>query len=288
MAINATNYDGTKDYKIAEIGDVYHPNLVINGDFQVNQRGASTYTGTASGVYTVDMWRLTNGTLTKPSNGVGVTVTAGSAACTLVQKIPNKYGQTRHTLHTKCANKEYTTSVQGNNTSTVQIADSVGSISLKVDSDYITVTYRINANKTAYIEYCDVFMSQSYLAHVIEDYGTAYQRCLRFFYRCGTGYTRTIGVGYIRNDHNARFAYQYPVMMASVPTITLTGDMQMETEQQGYSTITNKSFLASQVSTERCTITAKPDYDYVVGMNITVYFSDHNLSSYIDASCEPL
>ena len=288
MAINATNYDGTKDYKIAEIGDVYHPNLVINGDFMVNQRGASTYTGTASGVYTVDMWKLTNGTLTKSSNGVGVTVKAGSSACTLVQKIPNKYGRTQHTLHTKCANKEYTTTVQGNNTSTVQIADSVGSISLKVDSNYITVTYHINANKTAYIEYCDVFMSQSYLAHVIEDFGVAYYKCLRFFYLCGTGYTRTIGAGYIRNDHTARFVFQYPVMMASIPTITLTGDMEMETEQQGYSTITNEGFLASQISTERCTITAKPDFDYAVGMNVTVYFSDRNLSSYIYASCEPL
>lgn len=261
--------------------------ITINGDFMVNQRGVSSYTGTSSGAYTVDMWKLTNGTLTKPSAGVGVTVTAGSNACTLVQKIPNKYAQSRHTLHTKCAYKEYSTQVQGNNTSTVQIDDSVGSISLTVDTDYITVTYTINPNKTAYIEYCDVFMSSTYSAHTIEDFGVAYYKCLRFFYRLGGSNATTISAGYVRNDHTIRSVIQYPVIMEKIPAITLKGEINIETETLAYSTILPSPYSVSQVSAKSFTLTAESKEQQTAGLSVTLYFSESNLSSYYDISCEP-
>lgn len=285
MAINATNYDGTKDYKIAEIGDVYHPNLLINGDFQVNQRGQTTYTGTSSGVYTVDMWKLTNGTLTKPSNGVGVTVTAGSAACTLVQKIPNKYGQTRHTLHTKCASAEYTTTVQDNSTNTVQIANSVGSISLKVDTNYITVTYNVKPNKSVHIEYCDVFMSSTYSEHTIEDYGVAYQRCLRFL-NILKGASMAIATGYVNSGHQVISVLQFATRMENAPTVSLSGTLELTTETGGGAVINTLS--PSQITRDRCLLTMRPDFDYVQGFSVVVLTNNINKTSFITITCEPL
>lgn len=69
MAINATNYDGTKDYKIAEVGDVYHPNLLVNGDFQIIPRGGS-FSNVKNGVYTAAMWRTYN--INSPSLSINI------------------------------------------------------------------------------------------------------------------------------------------------------------------------------------------------------------------------
>lgn len=53
-----------------------NPNLLINPDFKINQRGSSTYTTTSeSPIYTVDRWMLSRGKATVNSDGT-VTVTA--------------------------------------------------------------------------------------------------------------------------------------------------------------------------------------------------------------------
>lgn len=60
---------GNISVKKAEIADnVINPNLLINGDFKVNQRGATTYNEV--GKYTVDRWKLLSGTLEVVSGGI--------------------------------------------------------------------------------------------------------------------------------------------------------------------------------------------------------------------------
>ena len=58
--------------KHAETADlannVSNPNLLINGDFKVNQRGETTYT--EAGKYTVDRWRLVGGSVEVVENGI--------------------------------------------------------------------------------------------------------------------------------------------------------------------------------------------------------------------------
>lgn len=48
-----------------------NPNLLINPDFKINQRGSANYTGNG---YTVDRWKITNGTVKPQSNGITVTL----------------------------------------------------------------------------------------------------------------------------------------------------------------------------------------------------------------------
>lgn len=256
--------------------------ITINSDFLVNQRIASSYTGTASGIYTVDMWKLTNGTLTKPSVGVGVTVTSGSNASTLVQKIPNKYAQSRHTLHTKCAYKEYSTSVQGNNTSTVQIDNSVGSISLTADTDYITVTYTINPNKTAYIEYCDVFMSQDYSAHAIEDYAIARLKCQRYCVMYGNHFNT---IGYIKSDKVGRMTLQLPVEMNTTPTVSHNGQVQAQTMNGATCTfvVSNTPYCSGSKS---LTLDLTPKEPQTANATPCTFYINSD-EDYIQVSCEP-
>ena len=55
--------------KVSEFAEnVSNPNLLINGDFKVNQRGGATYTET--GKYTVDRWKLVSGSVEVVENGI--------------------------------------------------------------------------------------------------------------------------------------------------------------------------------------------------------------------------
>lgn len=56
------NYLGTK---------FSNPNLLINPDFKINQRGSVNY---AKNGYTVDRWKITNGVVKPQSNGIIVTL----------------------------------------------------------------------------------------------------------------------------------------------------------------------------------------------------------------------
>lgn len=60
-----------------------NPNLLINGDFKVNQRGATSYT---SG-YSVDRWTIDNGTLTPNTSGSVTIVNSSSAMAYFQQRI---------------------------------------------------------------------------------------------------------------------------------------------------------------------------------------------------------
>ena len=66
------------------VSQIANPNLIINGDFRINQRGNTTY---SSSGYTVDRWQNSNnyGTLTKSSNYITFSASGGTAY--LVQRI---------------------------------------------------------------------------------------------------------------------------------------------------------------------------------------------------------
>lgn len=59
MPISATNYDGTKDYNVAEMTDLANDNLLLNSDFEsglINQLGYKTTIGKSKRQYPIDMW----------------------------------------------------------------------------------------------------------------------------------------------------------------------------------------------------------------------------------------
>ena len=90
--------NGTVKAKHAELADTAtialnssNPNLLINGDFKINQRGSSTYTCTKN-EYTIDRWLGSNNlTVTKTASGVTLSNTSTSASTTFVQKLEEPY-----------------------------------------------------------------------------------------------------------------------------------------------------------------------------------------------------
>lgn len=109
------NYLGTK---------FSNPNLLINPDFKINQRGSSTYTTTSeSPIYTVDRWMLSRGKSTVNSDGT-VTVTATGGAT-------NKEGYFQQKLEN---------AISGAYTVSMEVVRISGTVRIAIDGEWKTVT----------------------------------------------------------------------------------------------------------------------------------------------------
>ncbi len=70
----------------AELGSFSNPNLLINGDFRINQRGANEY---EANCYSVDRWQILNNTdLAVNDSGVTLTARTNATVAFFAQTIP--------------------------------------------------------------------------------------------------------------------------------------------------------------------------------------------------------
>ena len=101
-----------------------NPNLLINPDFKINQRGSSTYTTTSeSPIYTVDRWMLSRGKATVNSDGtVTVTATGGTT---------NKEGYFQQKLEN---------AISGAYTVSMEVVSISGTVRIAIDGEWKTVT----------------------------------------------------------------------------------------------------------------------------------------------------
>lgn len=101
-----------------------NPNLLINPDFKINQRGSSTYTTTSeSPIYTVDRWMLSRGKATVNSDGtVTVTATGGTTS---------KEGYFQQKLEN---------AISGAYTVSMEVVRISGSVKIAIDGAWKTVT----------------------------------------------------------------------------------------------------------------------------------------------------
>lgn len=109
------NYLGTK---------FSNPNLLINPDFKINQRGSSTYTTTSeSPIYAVDRWMLARGKATVNSDGtVTVTATGGTT---------NAEGYFQQKLENV---------ISGAYTVSMEVVSISGTVRIAIDGEWKTVT----------------------------------------------------------------------------------------------------------------------------------------------------
>ena len=82
---------GTLTQLLNYLGNKFsNPNLLINPDFAVNQRGEDTYEIQNSAKYTVDRWKLWNAKVSKIDNGIKLENNFASIG-TLQQKLEKAY-----------------------------------------------------------------------------------------------------------------------------------------------------------------------------------------------------
>lgn len=233
----------------AEIGaaavDHTHYNLLVNGDFAdvVNQRGGSSYSGTA---YGIDRWYGRSVAQTvKPENG-RVTVTAtGSAYVGIKQKVLDIAKYAGKTLTFACrmyaggtprlrfANAS-DTELAGVRGTAGQLQTLVLSFTVPAGATPDSVVPTIMLESTASGDNMQLYWAALYEGEYTAENLPAYQpkgyaaelaECRRYFYRVSTSGYGVFGQGYIVNASLVYLLVPVPKMRLASPTFSHEGSI---------------------------------------------------------------
>lgn len=224
-------------------GDDYRPNLLINGDFKVNQRGQSSYTGVNS--YTVDRWRNEGSTsITPSSTGLHITCQVTTDIGLLTQYVEDyaKYAGKTITETVKIENLN----LAGNTKLSLYVYDGVNFITKDVTTDgtySFTTTIDTNPTRlqvgcvkigtgTAFsvdIEWIKLEVNDHATPFIPRSYGEELTLCQRYYnktYPIGvvpatSGATFGIITALAIDSNLARILYNFPVRMRATPTVTI-------------------------------------------------------------------
>lgn len=192
MAINTKYNNAIKT--LALTNDISNPNLLINPNFKINQRGKSTYTFSPSSGYTVDRWKLWNGTLTVNSDNT-ITFSATNSS-SLIQLLENPCTE-------ECYSSVYVTSVTG--TFSLYTEDSSGKYTgdtlLKYGLNYAKFTgcktFAIRTNSGSItLKYAKLEKSTNVTQFIEPDNATELLKCKYFYNKLAiyTGYNIALGL----------------------------------------------------------------------------------------------
>ena len=162
------NYLGTK---------LSNPNLLINPDFAINQRGEDTYEIQNSSKYTVDRWKLWNAKVSKIDNGIKLENNFASIG-TLQQKFEKAYSDI---VTMSC----YVESVTG--TVTMKATGADETVTLKQGLNYVTtsncndVTFTINPGASAIINWAKLEKGNISTQFVKPDLTEESIKCEKFY-----------------------------------------------------------------------------------------------------------
>ena len=169
---------GTLTQLLNYLGNKFsNPNLLINPDFAVNQRGEDTYEIQNSSKYTVDRWKLQNAKVSKIDNGIKLENNFASIG-TLQQKLEKTYVDT---VTMSC----YVESVTGTVTMKAEGADET--VTLKQGLNYITtsncnnVTFTINPGASAIINWAKLEKGNIYTQFIKPDLTQESIKCEKFY-----------------------------------------------------------------------------------------------------------
>lgn len=206
-ALKSENQEENAPSIKAVLDNLHNPKqLLINNDFQVNQRGQSEY---VSNGYSLDMWYFrnynqSNTKLEPTSNGIRVT-NNGINEIAVYQYV---YAETKQVVTLVAKVNGQTYSISGLPTSTGETPTIVveeGKIELNVRYYNTSKRYRVYAmvgvNQIADIEYIDLFEGDIVYKHVKEDETTALMRSRRWFqYLSKILFDCSVGYDNARND----------------------------------------------------------------------------------------
>ena len=228
--------NGTVKAKHAELADTAtialnssNSNLLINGDFKINQRGSSTYTCTKN-EYTVDRWLGSNNlTVTKTTSGVTLSNTSTSASTTFVQKLEEPYssfaGQSL-TLSAKIAGEIYfltttipaTAPTTATTLKTATISTGVSLVMNVYPNSILGFGINLSPEATTTLTYLKLEVGTSPTIFTPRPYAEELALCQRFF----TKYNNNLYIrGVIVTTTQARGFIPLLQTMRTVPTVTI-------------------------------------------------------------------
>lgn len=240
--------DGTTKVKTAEKADVAtsaqnvsNPNLLLNGDFKINQRGKTSYTCTKN-EYTVDRWLGANGlTVTASSNSISLSNTNSSGTVIFQQKLEEPFlsfaGKTLCISATVDGNLYYASAQLPTATPTIattlmskQIADGVTLQLAYLATNMLSAQISLATGKTITLTNAKLELGSSPTVFCSRPYAEELALCQRFYFSLtsnikygtfslGSCITRTIN----NEIYNCTFHFPIhtPITLRTNPTITL-------------------------------------------------------------------
>lgn len=204
---------------LAPLGDFQHKqNLLINGDFQCNQRGNKTYDVGNTSAYTVDMWRAYQVKVDVFNDGVKLTGKSTTTQGYFTQFIQlGKLKTTDYTIVAMVDGEIYTFTLTPGATAKEQDFGKFKITALTTsvwDNDLPEYNYYSNKLKinicpigtsTFKLSYVDVYEGSVAYPHTKEDYATALMRCEMYIRK--KGYTAPIYSIY--SPSSGSYAYEF-------------------------------------------------------------------------------
>lgn len=173
----------------------YKQNLIINGDFNCNQRGSKSYDRTDAVGYTLDMWRGYKVIVDVLNEGIKLTGTSATEQGFLTQFIQlGKLKTTTYTISAMVDDKICTFTVTPGGTAKEKNFGKFKISALTTstwDNDLGDYNNKLKVNicpigtSSITIKYVDVFESTVAFPHVKEDPATALMRCRRYIQKNG-------------------------------------------------------------------------------------------------------
>lgn len=216
--------------KLAKIESVYRPNLLVNGDFQINQRGQTSYTSTdVQSSLTVDCWRIGGqATLTVNDDNVILSAT-GDGESHLAQHIDKDLTGEKLSVAVKVTNdKVYTGTITVTDVEKEFISDGQWmTVSAKYDSNRkgTQIYIKVRGGHSYSLEYVDAFKGSIVYPHIPEDYATSLLRCQEWVYGLITGDYARLPLGHLSSD-----MIQIPlpfVNLKSYTSVIMNGDFDV-------------------------------------------------------------
>ena len=211
---------------LAPVGDIhrsfYRQNLLVNGDFQCNQRGKTSYEVAEASTYSVDMWRIYQIKLDVLTEGIKITGKSSVIPGFLTQFVDViSHKDEPHTISAMVDGKvctftlTLTGTAQEKNFGKFKIT-ALRTSTWNTDKGVYDNRIKINICPTGMnsitIKYVDLFEGTIAYPHVKEDAATAMMRCRRYIQGGGTIMPITYGLTTSDGKYQYRCALGYDPM----------------------------------------------------------------------------
>lgn len=175
---------------VAPLADIQRGhNLLLNSDFNCNQRRSTTYNADGKVMYSVDMWRIHNIKLDVLAEGVKVTGTSSTATGYLTQFVKVNELAERYTISAMVDDKICTFTTALSSVATEKQFDKFKITALYLsDTKHIKVNICPNGTSSITIKYVALYEGSVQTQHLKEDPAVALTKCRRYVQRNSNSY----------------------------------------------------------------------------------------------------
>lgn len=251
---------------IDEAPSISNPNLLINGDFNINQRGNTTYIQTNTWKYSVDRWRYIGlmSVVINDTNTITLSKTNNSDPTFFVQTLEkSRSGKHILSFKVKAISGVLSVYIEGGNDEIIEV-DSPGVYEVTANNSASGVVFRLDGTTTsAELEWAKLETGQAPTPFIPRLPGEELSLCRRYYRNDAVHLT-----SWEHTNTYAYFGYNYEPMRIA-PTFSYIG-FDETSNHQGGATKSNAVQVLENTTVDRLTI--------------RITFNDSNTAYYRHAS----